>query len=489
MEALQITPIPGVFSLTIAVYCLGMLYIGWYAYKHTNTMKEFLTMGGTAGAVVSGLAYLTTQYSMSTFMGVPGTIFNAGWAVAGMTLTTAFTLWLPSALVGGQLQRLSKKLGFYTLTDYLASRYYSEVLRFIVCVITVGLILPVMGAQTIGAGIIWNVFTGWPEWQGIVLMSVVVTFYCIYGGIRGAMLTDVVQAMLMIFTSVFLLISVLNFGGGLTSLNEALAKFDVGKMSFPGSPKAVANYGWLFANLFLWTFFTMGFPQLATKFFAMKNYETVVRSSIYTAIAAGSVGFLIYTVGAFAPLILGPEIPRGDFTVPLVAVKLLPGWLASVMMAGLLAAGMSTISSQLVVMAGSIIRDFYSNFVNKEASDKTQVTLIRRTTLLLGVAGCLIGIFQPASIFELILFSFGGIGVLAIPLLLGVRWKRATREAAIVAVIVGECYHILAVKVPAFAVGFQAGVPALAVTLVVMVAISLMTPPPPLSVLKDHYTE
>ena len=479
--------IPEIFLPTLALYVLVMAYLGYVASKKTDTMKEFLTMGGAAGAIVGGLAYLTTQYSMSTFMGVPGSCFKSGWAIAGMTLTTAFTLWLPSALVGGQLQLLSKKIQLYTLSDYFASRYYSKFMRLIVCVLTVGLILPVMGAQTLGAGIIWRVFTGYPEWMGVVVMSVVVTGYCLYGGIRGAMLTDVAQAMLMIFTSIFLFIAVLNFGGGLSEMNARLAALDIGRMSFPGSPVPAATYGWLFGNLFLWTFFTMGFPQLSTKFFSMKNYETVIRSSICAAIAAGFMQLLIYAVGSFSPLILGLDIPRADFAIPLLSSKLLSGWMASIMMAGILAAGMSTIDSMLVVTAGSVVRDFYHNFVNTDATDAQQFGLIRKVTVALGVIGCLIGIFKPGTIFGIILFSFGGIGVLAIPLLLGVRWKRATREGAIVATIAGEIYHVVAVLYPAYAFGWQAGIPALALTLVVMVAVSLITPRPPLAVLRGHY--
>jgi len=486
---MDIRPIPDAFFPALAIYFIAMAFLGWLSAKKTDSIKEFLTMGGTAGALVAGFAYLSTQFSMSTFMGVPGAVSTVGWALIAINMTLAFGLWLPTCLAGARLSELSKTLSLYTLPDYLESRYYSKTIRLIVSAITVIFVLPTIGAQTIGAGAIWRVFTGQPEWIGIALMAGVVTLYCLTGGIRGAMLTDVAQAALMLVTAVTIIGVVVATGGGFGTMSSRLAALDLGKMSFPGSPVKSVSYQWFASNLFLWTFFTLGLPQLVTKFFAMKNYETAVRSSIYAGLGMALSANLIQVVGCFAPVILG-TIPKAsiDYVVPIISVKMLPAWLASVMMAGLLAAGMSTIDSMLVVTSGSLVRDIYFNFINPKAEDHQLLSLIRWVTLACGVAAFLIGVLRPATIFQLILFTFGGLGVLAIPVLLGVRWKRATREGALAGIVVGEVYHALATKVPALAFKFHPGVPALAITLVVMVVVSLMTPPPPLKVLKEHYS-
>lgn len=76
----MINPTPGPFYFTLSLYLVGMALIGWYASRKTTSLSEFFVMNAKAGAIISGLAYFSTQYSMSTFMGVPGTCYKVGFA-------------------------------------------------------------------------------------------------------------------------------------------------------------------------------------------------------------------------------------------------------------------------------------------------------------------------------------------------------------------------------------------------------------------------
>lgn len=485
----MINPIPQTFLTVLGIYFVGMAYLGYISTKKTDSIKEFLTMGGMASAFVAGMAYLSTQISMSTFMGVPGSIYQTGWAIAGMGLTGGLMLWMPTFLVGMRLTEISPRLQIYTLADYFSSRYYSKFMRLLVGLITVVYILPSVGAQTIGAGVIWKTYTGQPEWVGVLVMAGIVTYYCLAGGIRGAVLTDVAQSIIMAITGFGLMLTVVTKNGGFSALSTKLAAHNVGKMSFPGSPTATANYQWLFSQMFLWSFFTIGMPQLISKFFLIKTREKAVKSSIYGAIAGVFGGTMIYIAAAYAPVLI-PALGKGqtDFTIPVLASLTFPGWLASACMAGLLAAGMSTIDSMLVVTSGGLVRDIYHSYINPKAEDKDLLKLIRWVTVICGFIAAYIGIKKPGTIFEIILFTWGGLGVMTIPLLLGVRWKRCTKEGAIVGLILGEVYHAIAVKYPAWAFKFNAGIPALAVTAIITIVVSLMTKPPPLEVLEEHYS-
>lgn len=192
-------------------------------------------MSGKAGALLSGLAYFSTQYSMSTFMGVPGTIYKVGYA--GMSVSVpgiAFSMVIPALLVGRRLIRLGHRYRMLTMADYISDRYESTLMRALLAIIMILFLVPMMGAQTIGAGIIFKTYTGAPEWVGIVVMGITVILYCMAGGIRSIMITDVIQGILMVATAVVTFFVSLQLGGGLEVINQHLADTDMSLLSHPG---------------------------------------------------------------------------------------------------------------------------------------------------------------------------------------------------------------------------------------------------------------
>ena len=215
--------------LAVIVTYFGLLtYIGYYATKQTRTLRDYFTMSGKAGALLSGLAYFSTQYSMSTFMGVPGTIYKVGYA--GMSVSVpgiAFSMVIPALLVGRRLIRLGHRYRMLTMADYISDRYESTLMRALLAIIMILFLVPMMGAQTIGAGIIFKTYTGAPEWVGIVVMGITVILYCMAGGIRSIMITDVIQGILMVATAVVTFFVSLQLGGGLEVINQRLADTDM----------------------------------------------------------------------------------------------------------------------------------------------------------------------------------------------------------------------------------------------------------------------
>ena len=170
-----IQPTPGPFFATLTLYFIILAGIGWYAARNTHNLKDFFVLGGKAGAVVSGIAYFATQYSMSTFMGVPAVAYANGYA--GLTISVpglAFSMIIPALLVGRKLMQLSHRFGLLTMTDYLADRYDSRKLGVLHAVMMVAFLIGMIGAQTVGAGVIVHTFTGLPEWVGVVGMGIIV---------------------------------------------------------------------------------------------------------------------------------------------------------------------------------------------------------------------------------------------------------------------------------------------------------------------------
>lgn len=486
-EAIQ--PSPALFYTVLAIYLGIMAFIGWYASRKTKNIGDFFVLSGKAGVIVSGIAYFSTQFSMGTFLGTPGTIFGVGYAGMAISVPGAvFCMILPALLIGRKLVTLGHEYGFLTMADYLTDRYHSRSMSGVLGVMMLFFLIPMMGAQIIGAGVIVHVFTGLPEWVGVVGMGVIVILYCMSGGMKGAMMTDVIQGSLMIGTAVVTFIVSVVMGGGFDNINSTLQNMNESYLTFPGA-NGYMPWAYYVSNIVLWSFFTMGQPHLFTKFFTMKDHKTM-----FKAILLGTGGMFVSAtliewagVNGIASI---QNIEKADQIVPMILQRGLNPFLASLFIAGIVAAGMSTIDGILVTTTGAVTRDIYQKIVNKKATDESIMKLSKVVTVLIGLVVILFGVFQPGSIFEINLFAFSGMAVFVVPILFGMYWKESTAPGAIAAVAVGVIALLsftLVPEVKELALGFHALFPATILGAVTMVIVSKLTQAPPQETIDRHF--
>lgn len=488
--AAVIQPAPIPFYTVLVLYLGIMAFIGWYAGRKTNNIGDFFVLSGKAGVVVSGIAYFSTQFSMGTFLGTPGTIYGVGYAGMAISVPGAvFCMILPALLIGRKLITLGHKYGFLTMADYLTDRYHSKNMSGVLGVMMLFFLVPMMGAQIIGAGVIVHVFTGLPEWVGVVGMGIIVILYCMTGGMKGAMMTDVIQGSLMIATAVVTFIVSIVMGGGFSNINHTLQSMNEAYLTFPGA-NGYMPWTYYISNIVLWSFFTMGQPHLFTKFFAMKDHKTM-----FKAILLGTAGMFFSAtliewagVNGIASI---QNIEKADQIIPMILQRGMNPFLASIFIAGIVAAGMSTIDGILVTTTGAVTRDIYQKIINKNATDEAVMSLSKVVTVIIGIVVICFGVFQPGSIFEINLFAFSGMAIFVVPILFGIYWKKATAKGAIASVIVGIISLLLFTlnpSVKALAMEFHALFPTTIIASIVMIVVSKFTETPPQETIDRHFT-
>lgn len=488
--AAVIQPAPIPFYTVLVLYLGIMAFIGWYAGRKTNNIGDFFVLSGKAGVVVSGIAYFSTQFSMGTFLGTPGTIYGVGYAGMAISVPGAvFCMILPALLIGRKLITLGHKYGFLTMADYLTDRYHSKNMSGVLGVMMLFFLVPMMGAQIIGAGVIVHVFTGLPEWVGVVGMGIIVILYCMSGGMKGAMMTDVIQGSLMIATAVVTFIVSVVMGGGFSNINHTLQSMNEAYLTFPGA-NGYMPWTYYVSNIVLWSFFTMGQPHLFTKFFAMKDHKTM-----FKAILLGTAGMFFSAtliewagVNGIASI---QNIEKADQIIPMILQRGMNPFLASIFIAGIVAAGMSTIDGILVTTTGAVTRDIYQKIINKDATEENVMKLSKVVTVIIGIIVICFGVFQPGSIFEINLFAFSGMAIFVVPILFGIYWKKATAKGAIASVIVGIISLLLFTlnpSVKALAMGFHALFPTTIIASIVMIVVSKFTETPPQETIDRHFT-
>ena len=490
--AAVIQPAPIPFYTVLVLYLGIMAFIGWYAGRKTNNIGDFFVLSGKAGVVVSGIAYFSTQFSMGTFLGTPGTIYGVGYAGMAISVPGAvFCMILPALLIGRKLITLGHKYGFLTMADYLTDRYHSKKMSGVLGVMMLFFLVPMMGAQIIGAGVIVHVFTGLPEWVGVVGMGIIVILYCMSGGMKGAMMTDVIQGSLMIATAVVTFIVSVVMGGGFSNINHTLQSMNEAYLTFPGA-NGYMPWTYYVSNIVLWSFFTMGQPHLFTKFFAMKDHKTM-----FKAILLGTAGMFFSAtliewagVNGIASI---QNIEKADQIIPMILQRGMNPFLASIFIAGIVAAGMSTIDGILVTTTGAVTRDIYQKIM--ERLDGRDVRIVMKlskvVTVIIGIIVICFGVFQPGSIFEINLFAFSGMAIFVVPILFGIYWKKATAKGAIASVIVGIISLLLFTlnpSVKALAMGFHALFPTTIIASIVMIVVSKFTKTPPQETIDRHFT-
>ena len=484
---IQPSPIP--FYTVLVLYLGIMAFIGWYAGRKTNSIGDFFVLSGKAGVVVSGIAYFSTQFSMGTFLGTPGTIYGVGYAGMAISVPGAvFCMILPALLIGRKLITLGHKYGFLTMADYLTDRYHSKNMSGVLGVMMLFFLVPMMGAQIIGAGVIVHVFTGLPEWVGVVGMGIIVILYCMSGGMKGAMMTDVIQGSLMIATAVVTFIVSVVMGGGFSNINHTLQSMNEAYLTFPGA-NGYMPWTYYVSNIVLWSFFTMGQPHLFTKFFAMKDHKTM-----FKAILLGTAGMFFSAtliewagVNGIASI---QNIEKADQIIPMILQRGMNPFLASIFIAGIVAAGMSTIDGILVTTTGAVTRDIYQKIINKDATDENVMKLSKVVSVIIGIIVICFGVFQPGSIFEINLFAFSGMAIFVVPILFGIYWKKATAKGAVAAVIAGIISLLLFTlnpSVKALAMGFHALFPTTIIASIVMIVVSKFTKTPPQETIDRHF--
>lgn len=263
---------------------------------------------------------------------------------------------------------------------------------------------------------------------------------------------------------------------------------DPNYLKFPGHNN---SYPWQnYASMIvMWSFFCIGQPHLFTKFFTMKNYSTMFKAVILGTLgmwfSASFIEWCGVTGAASFPGIVGKN---SDFVVPLILQAGLPSVVSALMVAGIFSAGMSTISSLLLTSTSAVSRDLYQRILKRDATDEDTLKVSRIVTAVLGVIAIAIGILKPGSIFTIILFAFGGLGIWAAPIVVGMYWKRTSRAGVWISVIAGEIFYIaMLTNFKWIACGFNPLIVAFIFTVAVLVLVSLVTKPASDATLARHF--
>lgn len=444
--------------IPLGLYLLIMLYISFYSNRVVSTVSkrnflgEYFLGNRNFGGYVLAMTLVATYVSASSFLGGPGTAYSQGLGWVLLAMTQLPTAYITLGILGKRFAIVSRKVNAVTIIDVIRERYDNNPL--VVWIASMGaiifLIVAVVG-QFVGGAKLFQTITGLPYIWGLILFGSIVLIYTTGGGFRAVVLTDAVQGTIMVFGTVVILIATIMAGGGISNIMHTLKTINPDLLT----PYGVDNFiavPWISSYWVLVCIGILGLPQNAIRAMAYKDSKSMHRAIIIGTVVSGVLMLGLHLTGVMARAIV-TEIPQGlttDNVMPLLAMRLFPAWFAGIFLAAPLAAIMSTVDSQLILISSTIVKDLYLNYINPKVNDDqrklTSTSMI--ITALLGLIAILASIKPPSLIIWINLYAFGGLEATFFwMLILGLYWKRANAAGAIASMITGIVSFIVISRV------------------------------------------
>lgn len=482
----------GVWISLFAYFAL-MIALGIYAMRTSTATSEDYVLGGrTLSPKVAALSAGASDMSGWLLLGLPGAMFVSGlgsaWIGIGL-FVGAFFNWL---LVAPRLREQTVHYGnAITIPAFLANRFPTRAMSLrTVSAIVIVLFFAVYTASGLVAGgkLFQSAFSdiisigGLSDYAtGVIVTLGVVLIYTVVGGFLAVSLTDFVQGCIMMLALVIMPAVVLfgEGGGGFSQASETLNSVDPTLLSWTSG---LTFIGWLSAVT--WGLGYFGQPHIIVRFMAIRSVKDVpmARNIGMSWMAISLIGAVSLGIFGRAYAIRnGMEIADPETIFIVLANLLFHPLITGFLYAALLAAVMSTISSQLLVASSSLTEDFYRLFLNKRASEKQIVTVGRISVVLVGIVAAVIASDENSQVLGLVSNAWAGFGAAFGPLiLLSLMWSRTNGAGAIAGMVVGALTVIVWVAL-GFNGEFLGGpgvyeiIPGFIASLIAIVVVSNMT--------------
>lgn len=500
--------------ITMVVYMLAVIVIGIIFAKRANRNSENYFLGGrTLGPWVTAMSAEASDMSGWLLMGLPGVAYwcgiaDAAWTAIGLALGT-YINWL---IVSKRLRRYSEKAHSITLPEFFSNRFHEKgkVILFIAAAFILIFFTVYAASCLVTCGKLFSTLFGFDYVPMMIVGAVFVLVYTIIGGFLAESASDFMQAIVMIIALVVVLITGVVAAGGLDAViqnAQSIPGFlDFFGIATPvtvdgvqqvvgGDPQfgAAGSYGVLnIISTLAWGLGYFGMPQVLLRFMAIRREQELTRSrriaTVWVLISLAVAVFLGIVGRALFPTALTTSSASENVFI-LLSTNLLPPILVGLVMAGILAATISSSDSYLLIAASAFSKNIYQGIMRKKATDK-QVLIISRITLLLVTAiAILIALDENSVIFTIVSFAWAGFGATFGPLMLmSLFWKRINRAGAIAGMIGGGCMVFiwnLLIRPLGGVWDIYELLPAFLFSCLCIVVVSLLTAPPAEEIQKE----
>ena len=440
--------------LAIAIYLLAMLAVGvWFA-KKNNSVDDFYLGGRKLGPFVTAMSAEASDMSSWLLMGLPGVAYLTGmaeatWTAIGLAVGT-YLNWL---IVARRLRRYSIHLDAITVPQFFSKRWGDQknLLSAIAALVIITFFIPYLASGFSACGKLFGTLFNMDYMVAMLISAAVIVAYTVTGGFLAASFTDLIQSIIMTIA----LVVVLGFGvaqaGGMDAVMSN-AQSMAGYLSLATIHDPVSgtanSYGMLtICSLLAWGLGYFGMPHILVRFMAIGDENKLPLSrrvatswvviSMGVAIFIGVVGNGMTKAGTMEQLVDAETIVVRIASL-ISAYGVFAAFVAGIILAGILAATMSTADSQLLAASSSVSQNLFAEFLGVKFTGKQSMLVARGTMVIISLVAAFLARDPSSSVFRVVSFAWAGFGAAFGPVVLfALFWKRSNKWGALAGMITG----------------------------------------------------
>lgn len=452
-------------SIAMTLYVAMVIAIGvYYAKRASESSHNFLIGGRSLGPWVTAMAAEASDMSGWLLMGLPGVAYwcglsDAAWTAIGLAIGT-YLNWL---FVAKRLRIYSHVAGdAITIPDFLSNRFKEDkkIILTIAAVFILVFFTVYAASCFVTVGKLFSTLFNAKYVYMMIAGAIFVVLYTFIGGFLAESASDFMQGIVMIFALTAVVLFGISHAGGIGEV-IANAKSIPGFFDFFGiaQPQTVdgvqqvadngqalfgeaASYGLLtIISTLSWGLGYFGMPHVLLKFMAIEKPNELTMSrriavvwviiSLTAAVGIGIIGRVLYPTE-----LLTQSAAERIFVI--MSMNFFVPFIAGVIMAGILAATISSSDSYLLIAASAISKNIYQGIIKKDATDKQVLIASRITLLIVALVAMIIALDENSVIFTIVSFAWAGFGATFGPIMLfSLFWKRVTRAGAIAGMLTG----------------------------------------------------
>ena len=442
METVQInTPI----AIMFVAYAALMLYIGFYFYRQNKNTEDYFLGGRSLGPVVSALSARASDMSGWLLMGLPGALYASGLIESYIAIGLSSGALLNWSFVAKRLRIYTSVIAnSITIPDYFETRFDDDkhILRIVCAIVILIFFTFYVSSGLVGGAKLFEATFGIRYEYALTTGTLIIVAYTFLGGYKAVCWTDLLQGLLMMGALIVVPAVMLYHLGG---FGEAMAVIEEIKPNALSMGEGIGALS--IVSALAWGLGYFGQPHILVRFMSIRSTKDIPAATfvgiswmVISLIGACFIGLLgIAYVHKFELTLQDPE------KIFIVMSQLLFNpWIAGILLSAILAAIMSTASSQLLVSSSTIAEDFYKRIFNKEASNKTVMNLGRIGVLLVALVAFVISTDKESSVLSIVAYAWAGFGAsFGSVMLFSLFWSRMTRIGAILGMITGAVMVVL----------------------------------------------
>ncbi len=424
--------------VTFIVYFVVLLGVGFYFYRKSVSIEDYLLGGRGMGAWVTALSAQASDMSSWLLMALPGAIYLGGlvniWIAIGLFIGTVLN-W---KLISGRLRIYTQKTNTITLPCFFEQRFGDPtgLLRVVSAIVILIFFTIYASAQLVGAGKLFESTFNVRYETAVVVGGVIIVAYTFLGGFLAVCWTDLFQGALMLVAIIIVPAAAYIDVGGISAIEEAIEAENVWASLIPEGGQAGVL---VVISAMAWGLGYFGQPHILARFMSVKSVgkltESMTIAVIWVFISLGG-AIMVGFIGK----IMFDNLSGGEEEKVFIYMigKLFNPWVGGIMLAAILSAIMSTIDSQLLVSSSALTEDFYQKSIKKNATEREVILVGRMCVIVISIIALILALRPSDTILGLVAYAWGGFGAAFGPLVIfGLFSQKTSWQAALAGMVMG----------------------------------------------------